>query len=281
MVGTVVHDGYRRRLEPLCEGLTLIYHGKSASLHVRFHGERLVAVERFPDEVAVVGFQLAQVGIESLFPVRLARVDVGADVLFATPAGYVRAREAVARSIPSHGREVRRVHHSVYVHASRSGKSKRVLRVYDKGRERGEVGGWTGFPVERLMRLEAEVNFESGQRPTWDVVTREWARESWLDRFGYVGSGALSWNGGLMDRLLSLKRAEVITAAQYERLFTFLEHERVGMAGELYDRVTYLKRAREARSLDLEVPSLDGRSDGDVEYELDVRAMLDEVAAAL
>jgi hypothetical protein len=281
MVGNVSVDGFRRRLVPLCEGLILIWLPKYQTLRVRLHGERLIPVDQFAVEVEVAMFQLARVGITTMFPMRLARIDVAGDVLFSTSAGYRRARESVARSMPSHGREVRRVHHSVYVHSSGSPKAKRVLRVYDKGRERVEVGGWGAFPVERLMRLEAEVNMESGQRPEPSVVTREWARQAWQDRFGYVGAGSLAWNGGLMDRLLSLKAAGVITAAQYERLFTFLEHERVGMAGELYDRVTYLKRAREARSLDLEVPSLEERTDGDVEYELNVRELLDEIAVAL
>lgn len=280
-VGNVAQEGFRRRLEPLVEGLELIYHSASASLHVIFKCVPLSPVARFGDEVEVVRFQLAQAGITSDFPVRLARVDIAADVLFANPAGFLRTREAVERSLPAKGRETRRIHHSVYVHASGSSKSKREARVYDKGRERVERGGWDGFPVERLMRLEAEVTWESGQRPGVEVVGQEWARGMWNDRFGYVGSGSLSWNGGLMDRLLSLKRANVISAAEYERLFTFLEHERVGMARELYDRVTYLRRATQARALGLEVPSLGSRTDADVEYELDVRAMLDEVGASL
>jgi hypothetical protein len=83
-----------------------------------------------------------------------------------------------------------------------------------------------------------------------------------------------------MDRLLELLEADKITTQQYDRMYTFLDHARVGMAERLYGRVVYLRRAAEARSLGLEVPGMEGRPDDDLVQELDVRAMLSELSLA-
>jgi hypothetical protein len=56
----------------------------------------------------------------------------------------------------------------------------------------------------------------------------------------------------------------------------------MGRAQDLYasNRDLYLSRAREARQLGLEVPGLEDRSADDLEQELDVRALVREMAAA-
>lgn len=106
------------------------------------------------------------------------------------------------------------------------------------------------------------------------------ARETYRDRFGSVGRGRVLLKGGLVDALMKLKDDGAISVARYERLYTFLDHERMGLARELYPRDTYLSQARLARSVGLEVPDPDGDRSDRVGQEIDVRALVDEIAAA-
>lgn len=282
-LGRWVPDGFGKRFDHYTPDLTFkpFLHVASKTLHVPCHPEGLLSVSGFPSYVSSVVGVLAGVGLSSSFAPRLARVDVTADVLFSSPAYYRRCHEALRGSIPSHGRVVSPYRESLYLMAGQGQGSKRLARWYDKGRQLVASGIWDSFPNEHLGRLEAEQVWESASRPGIDAVTREWAQAVFRDRFSYVGSGTLSWNGGLMDHLLSLLARNEITPAKYERLYTFLEHERVGLAGQLYGPIKRLQRAREARALGLEVPALEGRSDADIEYELDVRSMIDEAALSL
>ena len=49
-----------------------------------------------------------------------------------------------------------------------------------------------------------------------------------------------------------------MTMREYEQLYSFLDHERMGLARQLYSKDTYNRRAREARRLGLEVPCVAG-----------------------
>jgi hypothetical protein len=61
-------------------------------------------------------------------------------------------------------------------------------------------------------------------------------------------------------------------------MYAYLDHSRMGLAGEVYSRDTLLRRARAARLYGLEIP--DDSASEDVE-PLDVRALVHDVAAQI
>lgn len=279
-VGRWEQDGYKRTFRHhFGDELKAAYHRQSANLHVVVKPEGLLPIQRFPDLAFQVRLMVAQGGVESHFPVRLARVDVTVDVIFASEAAYLRTHYALMEGAPQGGRVIAPHQTGGTVRKSSAARAGRAGRWYDKVAERQAHREMVGMPVNRYMRLEAEVTW-SDDRPGVEQVTREWARETWLDRFGYVGSGSLTGNEALMDELERLLKRDIITATQYERLFTFLEHERLGRAERLYDRRVYLERMREARKLGLQVSGA-SRSVASIDQELDVRAMIEELALAL
>jgi hypothetical protein len=179
--------------------------------------------------------------------------------------------------LPGSGRVVHPVKHSLYLYASQSSRSKRLGRVYDKGRELKEVHGYD-LPTNLYMRIEAEQVF--AERVSLDYLSPVIARETFLDRWESVGAGSLALKGGLVDPLMQLRDSGNISELQFERLYAFLDMCRMGLADRLYSekRDLYLRRAREARALGLEVPGLEDRSDASIEDELDVRSLIREVA---
>lgn len=275
-VGRWVQDGFRRTFAHAFDGFRCAFHRQSSNLHVFVKPEGLLPVARLGDVVEDVRFQLLVGGVETPFVPRLARVDVTADVLFATESAYVRTHYALMEGNPQGGRVIAPHQTGGTIRKSKSANAGRAARWYDKVVERQAHRELVGLPANRYMRLEAEVVW-SEDRPEVGVVTSEWARETFLDRFGYVGSGTLTGNEALMDELERLLRDGTITAGQYERLFTFLEHDRIGRAERLYGRRVYLERMREARRLGLQVS---GRSEASITDELNVRSMIEELSLA-
>jgi hypothetical protein len=278
MVGAWLQDGFKRTfLHFLDDGPRLLYHRQSAVLHVDIHFPELVPVMKAVAAARAWIRKLASLRIDTVFPVRIARVDVTGDVLFSSPAYFRYVFSAFKSMVCERGRVVDPYKSStLYVNASRAARAKRFGRIYDKGAERVAVAGWE-VPRERYMRVEAESVWES-ERPVLDELTSELARAKFLDRFGAVGRGTVMLKGGLVEPLLKLRREGVISSTQYEQLYTFLDNSRMGLAGEVYSRDTLLRRARAARLYGLEIP--DDSAGEDVE-PLDVRALVHEVAAQL
>ena len=222
---------------------------------------------------------LAALGIESSFPARIARADFTGDVLFRSAAYFRYVFSAFRSMLCERGRVVEPFKSTtLYVNASRASRSKRLGRIYDKGAERASQAGWN-VPRERYLRIEAESLWEV-ERPRLDSLASEDARELFLDRFGAVGHGTVLLKSGLVEPLMGLLQAGVISSAQYEQLYTFLDHSRMGLADDLYARDTLLRRARKARELGLEVPGLDEGAPGELDHALDVRGLVHEVADA-
>lgn len=282
-VGTPVSTAYKQEFRHYLdrENVTLMYHRESSWLHARVHFPRLSSVRDSVFESFDVVGGLCAVGFETLFPVRVARVDVTGDVLFARPDLYTYAESAFLAMLPAGRREVSRFKTSVYLHSTESKGSKRLGRVYDKGHERAQVGDWKmGKGI--WMRIEAEQVY-GPRKPLLDDLTSDLARKIFLDRFGGVGKGLGLLKGNLVDPLMRLLSEGVISPAKYESLYTFLDHCRMGLADRLYadNRKTQLRRAAECRELGLEVPGMEGRSTDDILEELDVRALVEEIAVAL
>jgi len=138
--------------------------------------------------------------------------------------------------------------------------------------------GWD-VEAERYLRIEAECLWDQN-RPQLNDVDSDLARSVFIDRFGAVGRGTLVLKGTLVEPLMELLRAGTITAGQYEQLYAFLDHSRMGLADALYGRDTRHRRARLARSLALEVPGLEDRPLDGLDAELDVRGLVHEIARA-
>jgi hypothetical protein len=166
---------------------------------------------------------------------------------------------------------------TLYINASRSTKAKRLGRVYDKGAERAAVAR-VAMPPERYLRIEAEQLWPRDARPLVAEVTSAVARATFVDRFGCVGRGKVTVNAGLVEPLMELRRAGAVSVGQYEQLYTFLDHEKLGLARELYPADTYRRRASRARAVGLGVPR--ERHDGEAanDSRIDARALVNEIA---
>jgi hypothetical protein len=259
------------------DGPRLLYHRDSANLHVDIHFPELVSVDVALNRAEGVVHDLGRLGIESLFPVRVARADFTGDVVF-TSAAYFRYVFSAFRSmLCERGRVVDPFKSStLYLSASRASRSKRLGRIYDKGMERQSAVVW-GIPPERYMRIEAE-SVWAAQRPLLSDLCSDSARAVFLDRFGAVGRGTLLLKGGLVKPLMELLVEGVISSAQYEQLYAFLDHSRMGLADDLYAPDTRHRRARLARKLGLEVPGLVDSLE-DLEAPPDVRSIVFDIAA--
>jgi hypothetical protein len=282
MVGAVRQDGYKQTFlhfmgddQPI-----LLYHRDSGALHVDMHFERLAAMTSAVQQANTAVTRLASLGIETMFPIRVARADFTGDVVFRSAAYFRYVMSAFRSMICERGRVVEPYKSStLYLSASRARRSKRLGRIYDKGLERASVAGWD-IPPERYLRIEAESLWE-GERPLLTSLDSGVARSFFLDRFAAVGKGTLSLKGGLVEPLMGLLREDTITSAQYEQLYAFLDHSRMGLASDLYPRDTRLRRAKLAHALGLEVPSDDDQRSSDVDQEFDVRALVREIAESL
>lgn len=258
-------------------GIYVYLHEDSGSLHVRRH---YVDLETFGGAHAGIHEALALLGRQGFawqFAPRVARIDYAADVVFRSPDHYLHVESAFAAMLPKSGRVVRRVWETLYLHASDSRSSKRLARIYDKGRERRVVGGFEGLPDRTLMRIEVEEVFERHRRPPLDSLSVGDGGKLFRERLGCVGRGTVVLKGGLVDPLQAMLDAGTITKPQAERMYAFLDLCRMGLADRFYDRNLYLARAREARKLGLEVPN-DDRPLRVIEDELDVRALVYEIA---
>ena len=197
MVGAWQQDGFKRTfLHFIEDGPRLLYHRQSGALHVDIHFSELVR----PMEAVSIARRwvrtLARLSIETVFPVRVARVDVTGDVVFSSAAYFRYVFSAFQAMVCERGRAVEPFKSStLYLNASRAARAKRLGRIYDKGAERAAAAGWA-VPRERYMRVEAECIWES-ERPVLDELTSELARAKFLDRFGAVGRGTVVLKVGL------------------------------------------------------------------------------------
>jgi hypothetical protein len=276
MVGAWAQDGFKRTFRHFLgeDGPLLMYHRNSAMLHVDLHFGGLVSVDAAVNRALAVTETLASLSIASVFPTRVARADFTGDVLFASPADFRYVFSAFDSMLCERGRVVEPFRRStLYISASRSSKAKRLGRIYDKGAERAAACR-SEVPSERYLRIEAERLWERPDRPLLRNVTSDVARANFLDRFAAVGRGRVTRKAGLVRSLMELREEAVISVAQYEQLYAFLDHERLGLARDLYPADTYRRRARTARELALSVPR-----DGDgSEAEIDVRALVEQIA---
>jgi hypothetical protein len=144
-----------------------------------------------------------------------------------------------------------------------------------------ETGTWGAeIPDWTYLRFEAEEVVKGANRLPPAAYTSERLRRLFLDRYGDVGSGNLATKGAIMPELLSLLREGSIRQQEYDALYTFLQHERLGMAREVYDARQYRDRVRKARELGLDLPATVPATD-QLDIELDVRALVQEMALAV
>jgi hypothetical protein len=278
MVGAWAQDGFKRTFRHfLGDGPRLLYHRGSAVLHVDIHFEALASVRAAVDCGEAIVRKLMTLGVETVFPVRVARADFTGDVMFASPAEFRYVFSAFDSMLCERGRVVEPYKRStLYINASRSSKAKRLGRIYDKGAERAAAVR-VAFPRERYLRIEAERLWVSGERPLLAEITSDAARASFVDRFASVGRGRVGRGRGLVESLVRLRAERAISVAQYEQLYTFLDHERLGLARDLYASDTYRRRVSKARALGLGVPA--ERVDGEAAVDgIDVRALVNEIA---
>jgi hypothetical protein len=260
------------------DGPRLLYHRDSANLHVDIHFPELVPVDVAVKRAEGVLDDLGRLGIETLFPARVARADFTGDVAFMSAAYFRYVFSAFRSMVCERGRVVDPFKSStLYLSASRSSRSRRLGRVYDKGLERQAAVGWD-IPPERYMRIEAE-SVWAEQRPLLSDLDSDLARSVFLDRFSAVGRGTLLLKGGLVKPLMELLADGVISSAQYEQLYAFLDHSRMGLAGDVYAPDTRHRRARLARKLGLEVPGLGDQPPEELETPPDVRLLVFDIAA--
>jgi hypothetical protein len=282
MVGAWRIEAYKRTFMHFMgdDGPRLLYHRDSANLHVDIHFPELVNVDAAVSEGEAVVRRLGELGIDTVFPVRIARADFTGDVVFAS-APYFRYVFSAFRAMPcQRGRVVDPFKRStLYLSASAARRSKRLGRIYDKGMERSSVAGWH-VPPERYMRIEAESVWEA-QRPPLATLDSESARSVFLDRFGAVGHGTLVLKDALVPTLMARLADGSITAAQYEQLYTFLDHTRMGLTLDIYAPDTRLRRSRLARQLGLEIPGLDDDPPSQLDAAPDVRRLVGEIAERL
>jgi hypothetical protein len=280
MVGGWVQGGFKRTFGHLLGegGPRLLYHRDSAMLHVDIHFDALVPVRSATERATRAVDELKALGIETVFPVRVARADFTGDVVFRSPAEFRYVFSAFDSMVCERGRVVEPFKRStLYLNASRSARAMRLGRIYDKGAERAAAVR-EALPSERYLRVEAERLWARADRPLVTDVDSEVARVTFLDRFGAVGRGRVSLAGGLAALLMGLRREGAISVAQYEQLYTFLDHEKVGLARSLYSSDTYRRRASRARELGLGVPAKEPQRGAPVEG-FDVRALVEEIAA--
>jgi hypothetical protein len=281
MVGAWVQNSFKRTfLHFLEDGPRLLYHRRSGALHVDIHFPELVRPTEAVAAAKTWIRTLAGLKIETVFPARIARVDVTGDVVFRSPAYFRYVFSAFRSMVCERGRVVEPYKSStLYINGSKAARAKRLGRIYDKGSERATTAGWE-VPAERYMRVEAESVWES-ERPLLDELTSELARAKFLDRFGAVGRGTVVLKGELVEPLLELRRSGALSSAQYEQMYTYLDHVRMGLDGEVYKRDTQLRRARVARLHGLEIPGADDRQLAKLDEPPDVRELVNDLAARL
>jgi hypothetical protein len=282
MVGAWHQGGFKRTFLHFMgeDGPRLLYHRDSATLHVDIHFSALASVAAATENAESVVARLRTMGVESLFPVRIARADVTGDVIFASSDYFRYVFSAFRAMVCERGRAVEPFKRStLYLNASSSNRTKRLGRVYDKGAERAATAGWN-VSAERYLRIEAERVWET-PRPPLEDLSSELARGIFRDRFCAVGRGTLVLKAGLVRPLAKLLAERRISVSQYERLYTFLDHSRMGLAREVYAAETFQRRAREARQLALDIPGLDDEPLDGLPGDLDVRALVEDVLARL
>lgn len=136
MVGAWAQDGFKRVFRHFLgeDGPRLLYHRESANLHVDIHFDELVAVGAAVRKVEAVVARLGRLGIDSLFPVRVARADFTGDVVFASAAYFRHVFSAFRAMLCERGRVVEPYRSStLYVYASRAARTKRLGRSMTRG----------------------------------------------------------------------------------------------------------------------------------------------------
>jgi hypothetical protein len=265
------------------EDMKLIYHGQSATLHVDLHFSDLLPVSKLSGAVQAAERHLDGLGLDSLFPSRVARLDATVDLIFSSPH-YGRHVFAAFSGMPTRGTRVVSPHKlsTLYLHKSSATRSQREGRIYDKGRQMRETGKWTGdkVPDWMFLRLEAEGHWKGSERPLVGKVDSRMLRDLFLDRFADVGTGRLARKGAVMPELIQLLRDGRISPQTYDTLYAFLQHERLGMARFVYDTRQYRDRVRKCRELGVDLPAT-AASEEDLDLELDVRSMVEEIALVL
>ena len=219
--------------------------------------------------------ELRKVGIEPTFGPYVQRVDVTADVLVGDPIFGTALMAAVQQGRYRDGREL--LMRKPWSAALLSSTGTQLGNVYDKGREQRERAG--GVVSDwRWMRLEARSLHQYGENLRPEGITSELARRIFLDRFGGLPMAPLPATAGAQ---LSAKRLlrEGVSATVVLKLVGFLELDRSGMAEASMSRDAYLRMRAECKRYRLGDYMTDVR-DG-LPDELDIRAVIDEMALAL
>lgn len=199
--------------------------------------------------------RMAVVGIEPYGEPWLTRVDVAVD-LRCEPSSGKALIDALGAARLTHGNRVEMIGNPKSTVYFKPAKGRGVLaRSYCRNllTGQGEAFGW--------IRLEAQTRTPKGARwPLAVVESPEFLHGLWAARYGH---GNLSGTVKRIARevqtvtLADLCKAGQIGYAQMERLSTFLDLERLGIARTTYPPSIYAARKREARDLGF-APNDDG-----------------------
>lgn len=208
--------------------------------------------------------RMAIVGIEPYGEAWVTRVDVAVDVRCAPEVGRAIIGAMGAVRLDG-GRRVEVVGDPKSTVYFRPRKGRDVhARTYCRNLRTGQ-----GEPFG-LIRFEAVTRFPSRERTALAVVESPEALEGlWVSRFGRgkVRSSVTRLPREVQTMTLAeMVRAGQIGYAQMERLSTFLDLERLGLAEGTYPKSVLAARRREARSLGL---SKNDAGDEGLELELD------------
>lgn len=266
------------------EGYTWGYAEKPARLYIEHHPPRLIAAERVTEGVReALEVLRSHTGIETLFPVKMKRVDVAVDLAFKDPMVGRAVFETAAAMRGSRARRVERPFpETLYVRSSEASSAQRLGRIYDKGRERRVKAGWTlGDWI--YLRFEAEKHWSVGDYVRSEAITSEWARETFLDRFGDIPSvGYLPGTRGPQMRIHELIQAGEMRPTKALRLLGYLTLEQSGMAEEVLGHRSVVEHRLECRRLGLSDTAIPSTfSEGDAELELEVSDLLAMMSGAL
>jgi hypothetical protein len=229
--------------------------------------------ERFADEVAFLQIRMSVVGLVSYATPWVTRMDVAVDADCDPTDGKLLLDALEASRLPNGWRTASFgvPRSTVYFRARASEKVR--ARAYCRN-----LKTKTGEPYGRI-RLEAEQGFEPMACPLESAKAPSFVADIWKSRYGNLGTVVtrLAREVQAVEIAKRVKRGE-LTYSQGERLSTFLDLERLGVAERYYPRTVYAARKREARRLGY-APSDHGTSSLSVNLSELLRPYLDAVQA--
>jgi hypothetical protein len=259
--------------EPML-GRSVLWHKDRGTLWIDVHpftDARLLPLQLVYGEVQAVLEKFSIVGVGTYEPVCVTRADVTVDVVTADGALGKSLMLALAAARGPHGRRARPFNHdleTVYIE-TRGGR--RLGLAYDKGVERS----YRALGANKWLRLEARQFFKGADAPKLEEVTPDVLKGVWQDRFLTLGGGRTVKPEGVVMTIGEMLQSGAISVRDGEKVLSYLQLERAGLAQDVYGRKALQERRLLARQYGLRVDE-EGR-----EIHLDLKAVLEEFSGAL